>query len=203
MKAKQSGFTLLEMMFTVALLATIVGIGVPNLRLFVQNSRMVSAANDILTDFNLARSEAVKRRVPVTLCKSQDLATCDANDAAGPFRSWIVFVDDADPGVVAANDGNGAVDTGEAILRQRALSSTLTVRKPANQLRAVFQPSGFPRIETANVNRFLLCDARRNTVSVGGNSAARAIQILPTGRPTVFRTVATVTTFEAALGVCP
>jgi type IV fimbrial biogenesis protein FimT len=203
MKAKQSGFTLLEMMFTVALLATIVGIGLPNLRLFVQNSRMVSAANDILTDFNLARSEAVKRRVPVTLCKSQDLTNCDVDDAAGPFRSWIVFVDDADPSVVAANDGNGAVDTGEVILRQRALSSTLTVRKPANQLRAVFQPSGFPRIETANVNRFLLCDARRNTVSVGGNSAARAIQILPTGRPTVYRTVATVTTFEGALGACP
>ncbi len=96
MKAKQIGFTLLEMMFTIALLAVIVGIGVPNLRDFVRNSRMTSAANDIVTDFNLARSEAVKRRVAVTLCKSQNLADCDADDD-DPFNRWIVFVDDADP----------------------------------------------------------------------------------------------------------
>ena len=55
-----------------------------------------AAANDLVTDFNIARSEAVKRRVPVTLCKSQDGATCDA-DAAGLSVSWIMFVDDADP----------------------------------------------------------------------------------------------------------
>lgn len=202
MKAKQSGFTLLEMMFTIALLAVIVGIGVPNLRDFVRNSRMTSAANDIVTDFNLARSEAVKRRVAVTLCKSQDLATCDDDDS-DPFDRWIVFVDDANPAVVAANDGNGEVDAGEVVLRQRTLAETINVLTADDQIRATFLPSGFPRAGTANVTRFLLCDERGNAVGVGGDSAARAIQILPTGRPTAFRTIATVTTFETALGDCP
>ena len=50
MKAKQCGFTLLELMFTIAVLAVIVSIGVPNLRDFIRNSRMSSAANDIITD---------------------------------------------------------------------------------------------------------------------------------------------------------
>ena len=70
MKAKQAGFTLIELMFTIVVLAVLLGIGVPNFRDFVRNSRLTSAANDLLTDVNLARSEAVKRRVPVTLCKS-------------------------------------------------------------------------------------------------------------------------------------
>lgn len=206
MKAKQSGFTLLEMMFTIALLAVIVGIGVPNLRDFVRNSRMTSSANDIVTDFNLARSEAVKRRVAVTLCKSQDLATCDTNDAAGPFNSWIVFVDDPNPAVAnIATDGNGAVDAGEVVLRQRTLPEAVTVRKRANQLRVTFQPNGFPEAEAARLERLLLCDVRGNVVGAGGDSTARAIEIFATGRPNVYRAIATVTAFEsdATIGACP
>jgi type IV fimbrial biogenesis protein FimT len=111
MKYHSSGFTLLEFLVTIAVLAVIVSIGVPNFRDFVRNSRMSAAANDIITDFNLARSEAVKRRVPVTLCKSQDGAACDADDT-DPFGRWIVFVDDADPAVASADAGDGEVDVG-------------------------------------------------------------------------------------------
>jgi type IV fimbrial biogenesis protein FimT len=209
MKAKQSGFTLLEMMFTIALLAVIVGVGVPNLRDFVRNSRMTAAANDIVTDFNLARSEAVKRRVPVTLCKSQDLANCDDDDAEGPFNSWIVFVDDADPAEASAFDGNGQVDTvdgvDEVVLRQRTLPDTITVLKRADQLRVTFLPSGFPETEAARIERLLLCDVRGNVVGAGGDSTARAIEIFATGRPNVYRAIATVTAFEsdATIGACP
>lgn len=202
MKAKQSGFTLLELMLAIALIALVLGIGVPNFRDFVRNSRMAASANDIVTDFNLARSEAVKRRVAVTLCKSQNLAACDADDT-DPFDRWIVFVDDADPAVIAANDGNGTVDAGEVVLRQRTLADSINVLTPADQIRATFLASGFPRAGAANVNRFLLCDSRGNATTVDGNSAARAVQILPTGRPTAFRTMATVTIFESALGNCP
>lgn len=206
MKATQSGFTLLEFMFAIMLLAVIVGIGVPNLRDFVRGSRMTAAANDIVTDFNLARSEAVKRRVPVTLCKSQNLTACDANDAAGPFNRWIVFVDDPDPAVAnIATDGNGVVDAGEVILRRRTLPEQVTVRKRADQLRMTFLPSGFPRAEAARVERLLLCDERGNVVGGGGDSAARAIEVFATGRPNVYRAVATVTAFEsdATIGACP
>ncbi len=89
------------------------------------------------------------------------------------------------------------------ILRQREVAETLNVLTPADQIRATFLPSGFPRPGAENVTRFLLCDERGNVVGVGGDSAARAIEILPTGRPTVFRAIATVTAFESALGACP
>jgi len=102
MKAKQSGFTLLEMLIAIALLAVLLSFGIPNFRDFVRNARMAAAANDLLADMNFARSEAIKRRVPVTLCKlNADGDDCDDDDDT-PFRRWIVFVDDAD----AADDAD-------------------------------------------------------------------------------------------------
>jgi len=205
MKANSAGFTLLEVMFAIAVLAVVIAFGVPNFQAFVRNGRMTAAANDIVTDFNVARSEAVKRRVPVTLCKSQDGATCDAN-AADPFRSWIIFVDDADPAVVdAANDGDGEVDANEAILRQRTIADTITVRTNANGRRAIFLNTGFPSTAAAgNVTSFVLCDERGNATTVGGNSAARAISIAPTGRPQVTRNKAGIASLITSLGVsCP
>jgi type IV fimbrial biogenesis protein FimT len=199
MKANNAGFTLLEVMVAITVLALLLGIGVPGFRDFVRNSRMTAATNDIVTDFSIARSEAVKRRVPVTLCKSQNLTACDVA-AAGAFRTWIMFVDDADPAVAAGTDGNGVVDTGEVILRQRTIADTITVTTNANARRVTFLPSGYPNAAAGgNVTDFVLCDERGNETSVGGNSAARAVQILPTGRPVAVRDKAMITT----LGGCP
>jgi type IV fimbrial biogenesis protein FimT len=198
MHAKQTGFTLIELLFSITLLAVIVGIGLPNLQDFVRNSRMSASANDIISDFNFARSEAVKRRVPITLCKSQDGAACDADDT-DPFSRWVIFVDDADPALVQGTDGNGVINTSEVILRDRRLPDSITVTTTTGQIRTTFLPTGFPRIETANVNRFVLCDVRGNVTNAAGDSAARAVTVLPTGRPSVFRSQATVTSF----GGCP
>jgi type IV fimbrial biogenesis protein FimT len=198
MNAKQAGFTLLELMLTVALLAVVIGFGLPNMQEFVRNARMSTAANDIITDFNYARSEAVKRRVPITLCKSQDGAACDTDDA-DPFSRWVIYVDDADPALVEGTDGDGVIDAGEVILRDRVLPDSITVTTDADEIRATFLPTGFPRIETENANRFVLCDSRGNATAAGGDSAARAVQVLPTGRPSVFRTKAVITSF----GGCP
>jgi len=198
MHAKQSGFTLIELLFAITLLAVLAGIGLPNLQEFVRNSRMSASANDIISDFNFARSEAVKRRVPITLCKTVNGTTCNTTVTA-PFTRWVIFIDDADPALVEGTDGNGVIDDDEVILRDRELPDSITVTTTNGQNRATFLPTGFPRIQTANVNRFVLCDVRGNVTSAGGDSAARAIEVLPTGRPSVFRTKATVTAF----GDCP
>ena len=165
---------------------------------------MSGGANDFISDFNLARSEAVKRRVPVTLCKSQDLATCDT-DATAAFRSWIIFVDDADPAVAAGTDGNGVVNTSEPILRQRTIADTLTVRTNTSARQTIFLPTGFPDPAAAgNVTTLLLCDSRGNATGVGGDSAARAINIAPTGRPQVSRDKTNIAALITSLGVsCP
>lgn len=198
MHAKQSGFTMIELMFAITVLAVLVGIGLPSMQDFVRSSRMSAAANDIVSDFNIARSEAVKRRVPITLCKTVNGTTCNTTTTA-PFTRWVIFVDDANPALAQGTDGNGAIDAGEVILRDRELPDSITVTTTNVQNRAIFLPTGFPRIETANVNRFKLCDVRGNVISVGGDSAARLVNVLPTGRPSVSRSKAAIT----AAGGCP
>ena len=203
MKANNAGFTLIELMFTIVVLAVLLGIGVPNFRDFVRNSRITAAANDLLADTNLARSESVTRRVPVTLCKSANGSSCDTS-ATTAFRRWIVFVDDANPSLGSADDGDGEVDTGELILRDTAVSATLGASAAGRRL--IYRPSGFPTVDGANgLSRVLFCDARGSAISVGGVSAARGVAISPTGRGSVTRDK---TTIEAAVadggfGGCP
>lgn len=67
MKNRISGFTLIELMVTVAVLAILVVIALPNYRAFVLNSRMTAQANNFLASLQLARSEAVKRNAPINM----------------------------------------------------------------------------------------------------------------------------------------
>ena len=198
MKAKQGGFTLLEMMIAIAVLAALLSFGIPNFRDFIRNARMAAAANDVLADMNFARSEAIKRRVPVTLCKSNsDHDACDDDDDT-PFRNWIVFVDDANPILDATDDGDGAVDGGELILRTGGISPEID-DAVATGLFSTFISSGFIQPGPDNLQNVIFCDARGNTVVAGGDSAARGVTISATGRAAVTRDPTIIQT----LGGCP
>lgn len=211
MKARQAGFTVIELMFTVIVLAVLLGIGVPNFRDFVRNSRMTSSANDFMADVSLARSEAVKRRQPVLLCSSADPMAADPDcvdpDDPPAFTGWIVFVDDLNPLVDDATDNNQVHDAGEEVLRRYVLPTSITtVSDPAGLIdpdgsRIVFGASGFVRPGvTGTLNALLLCDDRGTAITVGGNSAARGIDIPVTGRARITRVK---TEIEADFGTCP
>ncbi|MBN8772197.1 MAG: GspH/FimT family pseudopilin, partial [Thiobacillus sp.] len=66
--AKKRGFTLIELVVTLAVAGILLGIAIPNFQLFVMNNRMASQANDLITALNMARSEAVKRAANVMVC---------------------------------------------------------------------------------------------------------------------------------------
>ena len=84
------GFTLLELVTTIAILAIVAGIGVPSFISTIQNNRVQAAANDFFLSIIQARSEAVKRNQAVVLCKSDDGASC--TNAGGWEQGWIAFV---------------------------------------------------------------------------------------------------------------
>ena len=61
------GFTLVELMVVVALVAITAAIALPNLANFIRDNRVQSQAEELNSIFQYARSEAVTRRAPVTV----------------------------------------------------------------------------------------------------------------------------------------
>jgi type IV fimbrial biogenesis protein FimT len=87
-QAKTSGgFTLVEMMIAITIMAILMAIAVPSFKDASLSSELRSIANDLVAHAALARSEAIKRNALVTLCVSADGATCGAG---GWEQGWIV-----------------------------------------------------------------------------------------------------------------
>ncbi len=200
MKTAQSGFTLLELMLVVVLAGLLLGIGVPAMGNFIRNARITSAANDVMVALHFTRSEAIKRRVPVTLCTSADpLAANPVCTASTRLLGWIAFVDDNGDNIPDASDGNGVREAGELVLQQHApLPNSITTESTANPLRVTYLNNGFA--SNPNAAQLVLCDERGNKNAGGELSAARGITISVTGRAGVTRDPAEIQVLIDAIG---
>lgn len=206
MKARSAGFTLLEIMIVIALLAVLLGLAAPSFGEFIRNSRITGKANDLLAGLNLARTEAIKRRAPVTVCATSDAAASTPEcDADSDFSQWIVFVDDdGDPDDLPADEGNGTFEplSGETLLLRSSgpveSISTLPSEDVAGYVQ--FGLDGFQRRDggaaPADLS-VLMCDDRGNKAISGSTiSAARALFISRTGRSEVSRSVSRIDALE-------
>jgi type IV fimbrial biogenesis protein FimT len=103
---KRRGFTLVELLVVLAVGSILLAIAVPGYGFLVSTSRLAAVTNDLVSNLQLARSEAVKRGMRVTVCKTGNAMAvppaCDAT--AGWHQGWLVFVDDGAQGVIDAND---------------------------------------------------------------------------------------------------
>lgn len=100
---QQRGVTLLELMIGITVLAIVTTLAVPSFSRLIENNRLVTRTNDFVTAMALARSEAMKRSLNVSLCPSTDGATCSGDDDWS--GQWLLFTDDTggqgeyDPGI--------------------------------------------------------------------------------------------------------
>ncbi|MDF1592337.1 MAG: GspH/FimT family pseudopilin [Desulfobacterales bacterium] len=69
---KQTGFTIVELLIGIALVATITAIAVPNFISWLPNFRLRSASQDMLSNFQKAKLAAVKGNVNVAVCFKSD-----------------------------------------------------------------------------------------------------------------------------------
>lgn len=107
---RNRGYTMVELMFTVAIAGVVMALAVPNFRDFVLNNRAAEEANALVGALMVARSEAVTRGVRVSVCSSTNGATCGgSNDWT---TGWIVFTDQNTPlGQVTAVAAPAVPDT--------------------------------------------------------------------------------------------
>ncbi len=176
------GFTLIELMVTLAVAAILLTVGVPSFRATVENNRLTTAANELVSALNLARSEAIKRGVRVTVCKSADGATCTTS---GDWeQGWIVFVDLNGDGIFDDDGDTIPCETGEeCILRTyEALPTGYTLRAGKNFDNWVtYLPSGRSQGDSGPLKEedpYRLCHG-------SDISAARSIAVSTTGRVSV------------------
>lgn len=172
------GFTLLELLTTIAVVAIVAAVAVPNLRDFIRNNRLTGEANDLLRSIQVARGEAIKRQQDVVMCASGD-PTVDEPTCSYSFAGaggWIVFQD---------SDSNWQRDDEEEVIERHQGISTVTSGNN-NDAIISYSRTGFvnPADEMENSTWIVFCDDRGNQ-SVGNNSTARALQIEPTGRSRV------------------
>lgn len=90
----QRGFTIVELLVGVTILALLLGFGAPALGTYLQNSKLGSAAAMYFTGAQMARSEAIRRNVRTELVLTDTpVSTADIANAAVPAvagRNWVV-----------------------------------------------------------------------------------------------------------------
>ncbi len=108
--AKQRGFTLIELMVTIAVAAILIAVGIPSFSDFIKRGQITEQRDTLYASLMLARSEAVNRSHSMSLCVSSNQTSCDAVGGGSVSWSsgWLVFVD---------LDRDGAVDAGETVLK--------------------------------------------------------------------------------------
>ena len=151
----QEGFSLIELLVTLAVAAILFAAAMPAMRTLVQNGRASTQANSLVLSLNYALSEAIKRDLPggVTVCASANQLTCSGTSAWS--EGWIVQSRVGDPPLQASLPLSGA--------------NRLT---EAGDLSAItFLPSGL----VSSAAAFTLCDGR-------GGTYARAVELSASGR---------------------
>ncbi|NNC22723.1 prepilin-type N-terminal cleavage/methylation domain-containing protein [Salinisphaera sp. USBA-960] len=164
------GFTLLELMVTIAVLAVLATMAVPAYRSLGQTSAIQATSNSLVAALHHARTAAVKRDRKITLCASTDQSTCSSNNDA-----W------RDGWIIQRHDG-----TGSPITVHTPTSNRPTIKWNRASAKVVFGPNGFARgtngsfsVQTSNTpNKTCLIVAQTGRIrSVHGDKNAHCTNI--------------------------
>lgn len=156
---RSSGFSLVELMITIVVLAVIISISAPNFTGLFNGNRLTAHANELVASLQMARSEALRRNAPVIVCRSTDGANCAG--AAGAWDEWIT------------------IDSDDEVLRQDRVKAPVELTADVHTIS--FRGNGVARDASGNLldAEFIACipttrpNANQRLISVGlGGRAA-------------------------------
>lgn len=165
------GFTLVELMVTIALIAIMLSIAAPSFVSFQRNSELTSIANNFLAALNAARTEAMKRNMFAMVMP--------ANNDNDWSQGWTVFVD--------AND-NGVFDSGDVVVMQQEAPPTYITLTGNGSTAAT---KSYVRYDGSGFSRPMGSDLANTTLTMARSDASsdprqiRRVKIAVTGRPRV------------------
>jgi type IV fimbrial biogenesis protein FimT len=129
-----AGFTMTELMVTIAILVILLSLAVPSMTRFISDWRLSNAVNALSGSLRTARIEAMSRGKRVIVCQVNGNTTCPSTNVTTNFNTgWIVFVDNDGTNSFTAND--------QLILQQSALTGITAIQSKTNSF-FTFQPSG-------------------------------------------------------------
>lgn len=162
----EKGFTLIELMVAIGLMALMLSMAIPALDQFTTSARQTGAINDFVSSLHIARSTAITTNYRTTVCASAGRATCEA---VSWDQGWIVFGD---------RDSDQVVDGNEVIVAASDGIDGLSIQSGEFGQFLMYRPNG--RVMNASINgnsgQFTVCDRR-------GAQYAKVLIVDLSGRP--------------------
>lgn len=156
----QQGFTLVELVITLALAVILFGVGVPAINSMIQGNRLTSSANNMVASLLLARSEAVKRQVQVSVCPSADKSSCSGSGSS--------------PYLIVFTTADGTLNVSDAISSGQSWDANY---KSGGAVASInFSSAG------------LLSDTKIVNLELTDSGKTKCVQVAVSGRPAVYNT---------------
>ena len=177
-----SGFTLIELMVTLTVLAILVSLALPDLGNVIRNNRRTVLVNELLAGLMLARSEASRSGQPLVLCGVDDANGNQSIDVAEQTCTGLDWRDGWIVAVWTDADSDGALDAGELAAPLRMFVNDYDGYRVTGSGFSGAPVAGavalMPFNRQGTSGRVTVCDPR-------GVSRSRAVDFAANGRPVV------------------